>query len=222
MGKRLSKIKIEKGDQSLIWKEKNIGSNEIADYFLQKDPDAIRVVNEASAMCGKLVYSILNLLNPDIIFFGGGFVNQIGDIFLTLILEEAQKCMNAVYSKGNNDIPIVIGALSNPIITGACKMAMDNTIGKQDITKESLLCILKNDLSNEDHKLLKQIYHEDLNIVFSRDPKSDLNKNKLRKLRNRGLIKTTEGLSFKDSQHIELTEIGNIIVKDILEKQTRK
>lgn len=221
MGKKLSKIMINKGKNPILWSDKNLGSNEIADVFLQQEPNAIRIVREASLLCGKLVFSILNLLNPDIIFFGGGLIRQIGDEFLVLVREEAKKCMNAVYSAGENEIPIVVGDLNNPIITGCCKMAIENTEKKAPTTNDTIIDIMKSGLSQDDYRLLKAMHKETLSILFSRDPRSSLDKEKLRKLRNRGLIQTTEGLSFKNSRHVELTKIGKILVKNIVDNEQK-
>lgn len=215
MGHRLSEEKIKKGDGSLIWRSHNIGSNEIADFYIQGDADTIDVVDNASMLCGKLVFSILNLLNPDIIFFGGGFVRQLGDAFLIHVKEEAEKCMNAVYSKGDKEIPIVLGTLSNPIITGACKMAIDNLDGHKSLNYESLVALISDELTEAEKEILESLDRQELRTPFSRDPSSDLDKEKLRNLRNRGLIRTTEGLSFKDSRHIELTKLGRVILAEI-------
>jgi predicted NBD/HSP70 family sugar kinase len=55
---------------------------------------------EASQICGKAVSSIMNVFNPDIVFFGGKFMRQLKDLFLEPIRNEASKSMNGDYSLG--------------------------------------------------------------------------------------------------------------------------
>jgi glucokinase len=98
MARDLARRKADRGTRNRRWLARNLGSNEIADHYQRGDADAIQVVERAAGFCGKAVFSILNLFNPDIIVFGGGFVQQLGDRFLVPVRAEARKCMNAVYS----------------------------------------------------------------------------------------------------------------------------
>src|SRR5262249_13462973 len=110
------------------WELKNLGSAELADYYADGDRDAIDVVTEAVKWWGKAVRNLLNILNPDIVFFGGGFVRQlgdrVGDAFLQPVKEEAEKCMNSIYALQGESIPIVLGELENPMLIGACLLAL--------------------------------------------------------------------------------------------------
>ncbi len=78
--------------------EDTLLSNEIAEHYKAGDLDALAVVTRAAEFCGKAVFTLLNLFNPEIIVFNGGFVFQLGDRFLEPVHQEAAKCMNAVYS----------------------------------------------------------------------------------------------------------------------------
>jgi hypothetical protein len=213
MGRQLHKRKSDKGDDRLIWHEHNMGSNEIADHYKNGDVDAVELVNEAAKICGKAVFSILNLLNPEIIFFGGGFMRQIGEVFLIPVREEAKKCMNAVYSLGDKGIPIKVGALDNPILVGACKMAIDGTTGVREHPKSAILAAVVEGLNEEDFRLLRSFYESE-KILISKDPKSDFFEDRLRVLRNRGLIQSVGNRSFRKSTHVQITPLGKIIIEE--------
>jgi glucokinase len=212
IAQNLHEKKSERNATNLIWDEKNLGSNEIADYFKRGDVETVEAVNEAAKICGKAVFSILNLLNPDIILFGGGFVRQLGDAFLKPVREEAKKCMNAVYSIGEKAIPIEVGLLDNPILVGACKMAIDNTTEKED-AKDPITDALVDGLEKKDLELLYSFYEQKMPILISRDSGSSFHEDQLRVLRNRGLIQTVGGQSFKNSNHVQITALGKIIVE---------
>jgi predicted NBD/HSP70 family sugar kinase len=230
IGKEVIKIKRSKGENLGYWKEKNIGSNEIADKFKAHDPDTIKAVKAAARVCGKAVFTILNLLNPDIIFFGGGFMRQIGDDFLIPVKNEAQKCMNAVYSVGKKSIPIVRGELDNPNLTGACKLILDNiSDNKKNIPskvkakindvwhiEKSLLSSIAKRLNKSLKKRLVILYQMKGPILISKNSKSDFYENKLRALRNLGLIETIGNQSFRKSTHVRITPLGKTVAGEIL------
>jgi glucokinase len=216
MARDLHRTKSSKGMDNLIWEERNLGSNELAHYFESGDEDAIEVVNNAARICGKAVFSILNLLNPDIIFFGGGFVRQLGDVFLEPVREEAQKCMNAVYSLGEKNIPIEVGVLDNPILVGACKMVIDNTIGRKEHSRSSIIDAIIGGLEESHLKLLHSFFQTGMPIPISKDPRSDFHEDRLRELRNRGLIRTSEGQSFRRSANVQITELGRFIAEETM------
>jgi glucokinase len=214
MARKLTERKASIGQTDLIWSEDNLGSNDIAYYFKIGDPDAVEIVNDAATLCGKAVFTLLNLLNPDIIFFAGGFVRQLGDIFLEPVRVEAKKCMNAVYSLGDKHIPIVVGELDNPILVGACKMVIDNTVELKEYSKELIIETLVDGLSEVDFKRLYEFYKAEIPIPISKDPQSDFFETNLRVLRNRGLIRTEDGQSFRRSRTAKITDIGRIVVSE--------
>lgn len=160
---------------------------------------------------------MLNLFNPEIIVFNGGFVQQLGDVFLGPIREEANKCMNAVYSLGDNKIPIVLGRLPNPVLYGACKMAIEGGGGKVQRTREQILSSVCADLGENDFSLLKEIYDHGNMVPITDHFTSDYTKDKLRLLRNRGLISTEAGWSFRNSEGVKITELGRIVVEEIID-----
>ena len=74
MARDLHKKKLAQGLDNMMWAEETLQSNEIAWYYKNGDADALAVVHGAAEVCGKAVFSILNLFNPEIIVFNGGFV----------------------------------------------------------------------------------------------------------------------------------------------------
>lgn len=217
MGIALHKKKLKKKDTNLIWALNNLESKEIAKHFKKGDRDTIEIVNKAAEICGKAVFSILNLLNPEIVFFGGGFVRGVGDIFLRPVREEVKKCMNAVYSMGENNIPIKVGKLDNPILVGACKMVVDNTSGIKEYSKSSIINTIMEGLNERDKKRLLSFYQNDEYVDISKDPRNDFHENHLRRLRNRGLIQTENDQAFRLSKTAKITKIGKIVLEEIMQ-----
>jgi glucokinase len=214
MARELSRRKRAGGSKDRLWAENNLLSNQIAAYYRQGDGDAVAVVNRAAEICGKAVFSLLNLFNPEIIVFNGGFVQQLGEVFLGPVREEADKCMNAVYSLGDKKIPIVLGKLPNPVLFGACKMAVEGSGGKVQRTSEQILSIACADLNENDFSLLREIYRHGRMVPITDHSGSDYTKDKLRLLRNRGLISTETGLSFANSEGVEITRLGRIVIEE--------
>lgn len=210
----LHRKKAGRGLTGLIWEERNLGSNEIAHYFLNGDEDTVEVVRNASRICGKAVFSLLNLLNPEIILFGGGFVHQLGDVFLQSVREEAAKCMNAVYSAGGKEIPIVVGSLENPNLLGGCKMVVEATTQRREHPKSFILEATSSGLDENDLELLRTIYQAQAPLPISSNPRSDFSEIRLRPLRDRGLIQTVGGESFRKSRAVQITRLGVIVVEE--------
>ena len=216
MARDLRRRKLDKGIKDRIWTEKNLLSNEIAKFYSYGDADAVAVVNRAAEICGKAAFSLLNLFNPEIIIFNGGFVQQLGEVFLTPVREEAKKCMNAVYSLDDKQIPIVLGNLRNPVLFGACKMAIDRSGRKVERTREEILSVLGDGLSDDDRILLKELYRYGRPVPITGHPDSDYSKDKLRNLRNRGLVSTGPGPSFRLSDEVKISDLGKIVVDEFL------
>jgi glucokinase len=208
----LSTAKRSRGIQGIHWAEANLGSNEIAYHFKNGDEDTVEIVSGAARTCGKLVFSLLNLLNPDIIFFGGGFVRQIGETFLEPVRTEASKCMNSIYETPEGPVPIRMGQLDNPMLVGACLMAMRG--GRQLPDWGDVIRRHTARLDEHQHQILDALRDQPLPI--SKDPGSDFYEERLRPLRNLGLISTDTGRSFRTSRLVELTELGRGVADDTL------
>lgn len=214
MARDLHRAKWGQGLRTRLWEERSLGSNEIAFYYRSGDTDAVAVVTRAAETCGKAVFSILNLFNPEIIVFNGGFVQQLGEAFLEPVRHEATKCMNAVYSLGDNRIPIEIGTLENPVLVGACKMAIDGVSGTRAHTKEQVLQAVADQLDQDDLDLLEALYRHGSSAPIGGDPRSPVYKEQLRALRDRGLIRTEAGASLGRSESVQITELGRILIQE--------
>jgi glucokinase len=198
------------------WEERNLGSAEIADYYAAGDSDAVEVVTEAVKVWGRAVRTLLNVLNPDIVFFGGGFIRQlgdkVGDAFLDPVRREAEKCMNAIYELEGRKVPIVLGRLDNPMLAGACLFAIRG--GGDGSASVSVADVVSPGLDEDDVKRLRSIYnHDPRHTRISRDPLSDFYEHKLRNLRNRGLIETVDSTSFKNAEFVKITKLGRGLVE---------
>jgi glucokinase len=218
IAEELSRRKLRSDPDDVRWELKNLGSAELADYYADGDRDAVDVVAEAAKWWGKAVRDLLNILNPDIVFFGGGFMRQLGDrvgeAFLQPVKDEAGKCMNSVYALAGKEIPIVLGELENPMLVGACLLALRRSRGG-DVTID-IIGSIRNSLSEDEANVLRSIYnYEPRQTRISRDPVSDFHEDRLRRLRNIGLIETVDNLSFKHAESVKITALGRAVAEDI-------
>ena len=69
---------------------KPLSSNLIEEALLAKDPVTTEVVKEAQYYLGLLTANLVNALDPDVVVFGGGLVEQLGETFLVPIRETAR------------------------------------------------------------------------------------------------------------------------------------
>jgi glucokinase len=216
IARELHRRKSVNDSYDLRWDENNLGSAELADYVKHRDLDAIEAVQEAIGHWAKAVFSLLNILNPDIIFFGGGFIQQLydilGDSFLDPVRAEAEKCMNAVYESAGEKVPIVVGELENPMLSGACLLAIRGR--REPSSREDIKRALTEGISARELAVLESIYGYSQPTLISKDPGNDFHEDKLRKLRNRGLIATSDGRPFRRSRHVEITPLGRMVVED--------
>jgi len=219
IAKELGARKRKNDPSDVRWEERNLGSAEIADYYAAGDADAVEVVTEAVNVWGRALRTLLNVLNPDMVFFGGGFIRQlgdkVGDTFLDPVREEAEKCMNSVYELKGKKVPIVLGRLDNPMLAGACLFAIRG--GEDGDRPVNVVEFVSPELDEDDVKALRSIYNYDpQHTRISRDPLSDFYEHKLRNLRNRGLIETVDSLSFKNARFVKITKLGRALIVHII------
>ena len=212
MARELHQRKAAHGSTDSLWDEDTLLSNEIAEHYKAGDLDALAVVTRAAEFCGKAVFTLLNLFNPEIIVFNGGFVFQLGDRFLEPVHQEAAKCMNAVYSVGENKIPIVLGELSNPVLYGACRMAMQGEGGKLEYGTHEILAEVEDGLRPHHYQVLAELHRLGRAAPLSGSPRSNYHEDNVRPLRDRGLIRL-DASSFRKSKTIEITGLGRILAK---------
>jgi glucokinase len=219
MARDISARKSNQGDNDISWLESNLGTNDLIDDYVNGDSDTVAVVNHAARVCGKAAFSVLNAYNPDILFFSGGFVRQLTDKgledqFLKPVLEEAEKCMDALYGSIDKRVPIVVGTADNAMLVGACKMAIDNSSERRVYSKTDMIEILVEGMTESDLQLLQSLYRRKTHII-SRDPNHDFREERLRVLRNRGLIETEPGPSFKKSSKVRISGLGRIVAEEL-------
>jgi predicted NBD/HSP70 family sugar kinase/uncharacterized caspase-like protein len=228
IARKLLRRKRAQDPDDIRWHENNLGSDQLADYVRSGDADAVEIVGEATRIWGKAVFSLLNILNPDIIFFGGGFVRQLGDILLEPVRDEAEKCMNSVYEIDGRKIPIVVGELENPMLYGACHLAMNQGIIGGDVTS-SFARVASSGLDDHDWQVLQSLRKHGRALI-NPNPNSDFHEDKLRKLRNKGLIETLVtrdqgqvemGLSLRRSKYVEITQMGRILIEMMVPARER-
>lgn len=70
-------------------KDKPLSSNLIEEALLAKDPVTSEVIEEAQYFLGILTANLVNVLDPEVVVFGGGLVEQLGEPFLVSIRETA-------------------------------------------------------------------------------------------------------------------------------------
>ena len=219
IAQELARRKSLHGQPDIRWEEKNLGSAELADYVATGDPDAVEVMREASRIWGRAVRTLLNILNPDIVFFGGGFIRQLGDrlgdSFLDPVRDEARKCMNSIYELEGERIPIVLGELDNPVLSGACLLAIRRSRGSS--LRADFIATITTELDGLEIQVLESIYNYYPRLTrISRDPRNAFHEDRLRKLRNHGLIATSNGLSFRRAEQVKITELGRIVVERLM------
>jgi hypothetical protein len=191
------------------WREENLGSNELAHYYLGGDRDAIEAVDFAASMCGKAVSSLLNILNPDLVFFGGGFIKQIGEVFLEPVRSEASKCMRSIYRSDAGAVPIEIGVLDNPMLVGACRLALHEP--SEVPIERTLIAEIRASLSPHQVEVLKEVAEADSPVPISKDPHNDFYVDVLRPLRDAGLVRTDTGRSLGNSGSVRITPLGRAV-----------
>ncbi len=69
---------------------KPLSSNLIEEALVAQDPVTLEVIGEAQTYLGFLTANLVNALDPNVIVFGGGLVEQLGEPFLGPIREVAQ------------------------------------------------------------------------------------------------------------------------------------
>jgi predicted NBD/HSP70 family sugar kinase/uncharacterized caspase-like protein len=227
IARKLLRRKHAEDPEDIRWQENNLGSDQLADYVRSGDADAVEIVGEATRIWGKAVFSLLNILNPDIVFFGGGFVRQLGDSLLQPVRDEAEKCMNSVYEIDGQKIPIVVGELENPMLYGACYLAINQ--GMTGSVTSSFARAAGSGLDDHDWQVLRSLQKHG-RVLINPNPNSNFHEDKLRKLRNKGLIETLAttgqgqaqmGLSFRRSQYVEITQMGLILIEMMVRSHER-
>ena len=207
MVRDLRALKLSRKKTDIRWEERNLGSNFIASLVRKGDNEALEVVTKAAEICGKAVFSLLNIFNPDLVFFGGGLVPQLGEFFLEPVRAEAKKCMNSIYEFQGETVPVVMGKLPNPMLAGACLFASRGHLVMG--AGSSIVEAATDGLDERDLEVLRSIAGEPAPILP--DSGSDFYKVRLRALRDHGLIATDTGRGISRSSEVKITRLGRVI-----------
>jgi glucokinase len=77
-----------------LWQERKdqkLSSGVIADALARHDQAMIEVFQEAQFYLGLLTANLVNVLDPEVIVYGGGIVEELGEPFIEPIRETARK-----------------------------------------------------------------------------------------------------------------------------------
>jgi glucokinase len=119
---------IKRGKKTLMTKKidkktGNITSGDIKDCYDAGDAVVKRVVNRAAKNIGLGIGSLVNVLSPEVIVFGGGVVEALGDNFLKRIEREMRK---VAFDFSMKNVKVVKAQLGDDAgITGASLLARE-------------------------------------------------------------------------------------------------
>jgi uncharacterized protein YegL len=83
-----------------------------------------------------------------------------------------------------------------------------------DVNSLLILSAASEGVDEHELRVLQSLYRYGQRVPISADPTSDFHESKLRGLRNRGLIATDAGHSFRRSTHVQITELGRMVIED--------
>jgi glucokinase len=124
---------IAAGRQSLIpelvEKKGRLTSGVLAKALRQGDPLVTEIMNRAQWYLGLLTASIVNLIDPEMVVFGGGVVEALGDKFLEPIRVTARQ--HFIQKSGAYQVRIVGATLGDHAgVLGAAVLARQRTCGE--------------------------------------------------------------------------------------------
>lgn len=99
----------------------NVKSSQLAEFYMNDDPIAVQLVDDAAKAIGAGIGSCLNLLSPEVVVLGGGVAGALGESFLERVWEIA--CRHALPGAAD-DVKIMPAALGDDAgIVGAAAYA---------------------------------------------------------------------------------------------------
>ena len=115
--------RIKRGDSTLIkdslMKEGILKSGPLKDAYEKGDLVVIESIERAAKYLGIGVANLINIFDPEVIVFGGGIIEELGDIIMPIVQEEARRYAmknifeNVVFKKAKlGDDAGIIGALT--------------------------------------------------------------------------------------------------------------
>lgn len=125
---RIAKARIEAGEHSIISEMvkgdlEQINGATVGMAAQAGDRLALDIVKEAGRIIGLGMVSLLHLFNPEIIVFGGGVINNLGELLFVPIREAIQKhCIDDSYWRDLRIEPAALG--ENVSIYGAAALVV--------------------------------------------------------------------------------------------------
>ena len=115
--------RIKRGDSTMIkdslMKEGILKSGPLKDAYKKGDLVVIESIERAAKYLGIGVANLINIFDPEVIVFGGGIIEELGDIIMPIVQEEARRYAmknifeNVLFQKAKlGDDAGIIGALT--------------------------------------------------------------------------------------------------------------
>jgi len=86
-----------------------VKSSQLAEFYLNDDPVAVQIIDDAARALGAGIASVVNLLSPEIIVIGGGVTKALGDSFIERIWDIAQRYTLPGATSGMKCVPAMLG-----------------------------------------------------------------------------------------------------------------
>ena len=86
-----------------------VKSSQLADFYMNDDPIAVTIIDDAARAIGGAIASVVNLLSPEVVVVGGGVAQSLGDSFLERIQDFAMKAILPGAAEGMRFVPASLG-----------------------------------------------------------------------------------------------------------------
>ena len=86
-------------------KNDRLRSKKLAEAFAAEDPAVKRAIEKSATYVGYAIASLLNVFNPEVVVIGGGVVEAIGEAYVQIVRETAEKNVFAVALRNVRIVP---------------------------------------------------------------------------------------------------------------------
>ncbi len=76
------------------WKNvdtEKVKSSQLAEFYLNDDPIAVSIIDDAARAIGAAIGSVINLMSPEVVVIGGGVTGALGESFTERVWDIAQR-----------------------------------------------------------------------------------------------------------------------------------
>ncbi len=105
-------------------KNERLRSKKLAEAFTAKDPAVTKAIEKSATYVGYAVASLLNIFNPEVVVIGGGVVEAIGEPYVQMVRETAEKNVFAVALRNVRIVPAELE--DDSAIMGAAVLAWNS------------------------------------------------------------------------------------------------